>query len=99
MASLVQLTNGLMLWNAMTINCLGIDEEYTRGIGFDAKTTAILAPSGKQGELAIVKLSEDIGKPAEVFFPISSILSVRDSTVESLNTKRRAALSGLVLAR
>ena len=97
MATIVQLTNGLMLWSAD--NYLAKVDSPSNGLDFEPRSTAILAPSGNRGELAIVKMSEDIGKPKEVFFPIFSILSIRDSTDEELNTKCRAALSGLVLAK
>lgn len=95
MPRLFQLTTGIMVWTSETPYVQPCADEVT----FTAKDTAILVPSSRPGELTIVKMSEDIGKPEQVAYPMSAIVSARECRDEDLNMKCRSALAGLVLAK
>jgi hypothetical protein len=91
MASIVHLTNGLLMWTTD-------NPEQVCPCCYDASKCVLLVPKG-QNQLDLVKLSDDIGKPTKVTYGQTGVMCIRDCNDEDLNAKCRSALSGLVLVK
>jgi uncharacterized protein YegJ (DUF2314 family) len=90
---LYYLVNESILW------CEDVDEDDAMGIGFPAARTVVITPvrQGNGVSLQMGKLSDGMFKPSRMVVPDAAIVMISDCTDDTLTTKIRATLSGIIM--